>query len=113
MATAKHRQSDTRQFTPLLIAGIVVVGLAILFLALRSAKPGQPQPTIVPAASLGVPESSDSAKAYIDRASAEADKPDYQQAIRILEQGLQKFPNDANLTLTKQYYENELQRHGQ
>lgn len=98
---------------PLLLpVGIGVALVAVLFIAFWPNRDrGTDDVTVIPATTLAVPESSDTAKQYIDRASAQADKQEYEEAIKILNQGLEKFPDDENLKLTKEYYENEQPRY--
>lgn len=108
--------------------GIVIVALllvlTILIIEIRQRGgdflPGRPQLTnddqkTSPTTDVSpvIPTSSASARAYIDRASEAARKDNYREAVRILEEGLQRFPDDQNLKLTKEYYENEAERRGQ
>ena len=88
---------------------LVIVVLFLIWLGMRQVGGTVPTTTYSPA----IPESSQSAKEYIDSASQKADAGDYRQAVTILEEGLALFPSDQNLQLTKEYYENEAVRHGQ
>jgi hypothetical protein len=93
---------------PALLALVVVIAVALFLTVFKDKDSSSTENlTVQPAASLAVPESSATAKEYIDRASQEADKNDYAQAISIMDEGLQRFPEDQNLKLTKEYYENQ------
>lgn len=101
-----------RQLSTVVVLSAIIVGLVILYLfdqvgGLKDADQTTPISTYTPA----IPESTDTAKEYIDHASAQANKGDYDAALSILDEGLKKFPDDANLKLTKEFYENEAQRH--
>lgn len=93
---------------------IVAIAVALFLTVFRDRATDTAKNLIIePAATLAVPESSPSAKEYIDRASKEADKNDYRKAIEILQEGLKRFPDDQNLRLTKEYYENQVQNYEQ
>jgi cell division protein YceG involved in septum cleavage len=109
----------TKRFTsPLFITALVLV-LAILAVivyqnmqqpeATQELSPADQKSATVPADdhTPSIPESNDSAKTYIDRATTEADKKDYDAAIAILQEGITAFPEDMNLQLTLEYYQNE------
>ncbi len=105
MATPQPRQSST-----VILLIIVVLGLALLIGFL--VKPKQSTLKVAPTSTFtpAIPASSQSAKEYIDRASKAADRNDYAQASAILKEAIVKFPDDANLKLTLEYYENQAQQ---
>lgn len=69
--------------------------------------------TTSPAAIQSIAPSTDGAKAYIDRAAEAAKSGDYRHAANVLSDGIRAYPDDQNLVLTREYYENEALRHGQ
>lgn len=101
------------QISSVMIAAFVVVIVALIFVADRIGNVGRENASTVTESSYSpaIPESSATAKEYIDAASKAAEIKDYAAAIAILEEGLAHFPDDTNLKLTKEFYENEAARH--
>ncbi len=97
-----------------IVGTVLLLGIVVLFLVWLGMRQVD-DALIVPAStySPAIPESNQSAKEYIDRASVRAEAGEYREAVTILEEGLAAFPADQNLQLTKEYYENEAARHGQ
>ncbi len=92
------------------LVGLLVVLFVIALIGLQSKKgPLLPTSTYAPA----IPESNQVSKDFIDRASAKAEAGDFRGAVTILDQAIADSPDDQNLKLTKEYYENEAVRHGQ
>jgi TolA-binding protein len=60
-----------------------------------------------------IPPSSAGAKEYIDQASDAATAGDYRKAVTILDEAIKKFPNDQNLSISRDYYANQAIQHGQ
>ncbi|MEI6478390.1 MAG: hypothetical protein WCO52_05395 [bacterium] len=101
----------------LVVAAILIGGglLSVLLVSQSQApasEPGKTSPTTQPSAS-SIPTSVPGAKQYISDASAQAAKGDYTAAEATLKEAIKLYPDDKNLTLTLEYYENEAVRHNQ
>lgn len=83
-----------------LLAGLIIAdGLHISFNS-SSGTSSTDSPSSIPTS---VPE----AKAYISEASEQAGRGDYAAAKKTLETAIKLFPDDQNLKLTLEYYENQ------